>query len=116
MFFFLVMSHFIVFSKSLKNDLDFISRAGEVQVLDFQTQQYRLFTQIASAYALMIAGRASAAAYTRVSAEIESGNLDDMPVVSCLCAAGQESFLTKLRMLEFDSGVVTRLHKKKIAW
>ncbi|CAL1530163.1 unnamed protein product [Lymnaea stagnalis] len=61
--------------------------AGEVQVLDFQTQQHRLFVQIATAYALSMAGRASIAAYTRVSAQIESGALEELPILHALSAA-----------------------------
>uniref|UniRef100_A0A0B6ZLF2 Acyl-coenzyme A oxidase n=1 Tax=Arion vulgaris TaxID=1028688 RepID=A0A0B6ZLF2_9EUPU len=60
---------------------------GEVQVLDFQTQQHRLFTQIASSYALTIAGRVSTTSYIKVNAQIESGNLDDMPILHALSAA-----------------------------
>ncbi|XP_059149991.1 peroxisomal acyl-coenzyme A oxidase 1-like isoform X2 [Physella acuta] len=61
--------------------------AGEVQVLDFQTQQHRLFVQIATAYALSIAGRASIAAYNRVSAQIETGALEELPILHALSAA-----------------------------
>lgn len=61
-----------------------VSSTGEVQVLDFQTQQYRLFPQIASAYALHAAGEASSAAYRTVSSQVESGNLQDLPIVSSL--------------------------------
>lgn len=57
-------------------------RAGEVQVIDFQTQQHRLFTVIASAYALMVAGQVSTQAYLSVTKQIESGDFDNLPVVS----------------------------------
>ncbi|CAG5122876.1 unnamed protein product [Candidula unifasciata] len=61
--------------------------AGEVQVLDFQTQQYRLFTQIASAYALLMAGEESSAVYRTVSSEVETGNLQNLPILHALSAS-----------------------------
>ncbi|KAH9489974.1 Peroxisomal acyl-coenzyme A oxidase 1 [Bulinus truncatus] len=60
--------------------------AGEVPVLEFQTQQHRIIVQISTAYALSVAGRASVAAYTRVSAQIESGALEELPILHALSA------------------------------
>ncbi|BFZ11130.1 hypothetical protein BsWGS_14169 [Bradybaena similaris] len=61
--------------------------AGEVQVLDFQTQQYKLFTQIASAYALHAAGEVSSAVNKTVSSQVESGNLQNLPILHALSAS-----------------------------
>lgn len=54
---------------------------GEVPVLEFQTQQYKLFIQIATAYALMLSGKSSIDLYNKVSSEIEKGHLEELPVV-----------------------------------
>ncbi|XP_012935860.1 peroxisomal acyl-coenzyme A oxidase 1 isoform X1 [Aplysia californica] len=60
------------------------SGQGEVQVIDFQTQQHKVFPQIAMAYALNITGRRSIAAYNRVSKQIEKGSLEELPVLHAL--------------------------------
>ncbi|CAG5122878.1 unnamed protein product [Candidula unifasciata] len=61
--------------------------AGEVQVIDFQTQQHRLFTLVASAYALIVAGQVSTQAYLSVTKQIESGDFDNLPVLHALSSA-----------------------------
>lgn len=59
-----------------------IGRAGEVQVLDFQTQQGKLFPQIAAAYALIIAGHNMMSFYLKVTTQIDKGALEELPQVS----------------------------------
>ncbi|KAK6960144.1 peroxisomal acyl-coenzyme A oxidase 1-like isoform X1 [Biomphalaria glabrata] len=71
---------------AVRKQSEIVPGAGEVAVLEFQTQQHKLLVQIASAYALSVAGRASLAAYTRVSAQIESGALEELPILHALSA------------------------------
>ncbi|KAK3759079.1 hypothetical protein RRG08_010693 [Elysia crispata] len=72
---------------AVRRQSEIASKGGEVQVIDFQTQQHKLFTQIASAYALMNAGKFAANLYNQVSAKIEDGQLEDLPVLHALTAA-----------------------------
>ncbi|GFO40421.1 acyl-CoA oxidase [Plakobranchus ocellatus] len=72
---------------AVRRQSEIIPGAGEVQVIDFQTQQHKLFPQIATAYALLNAGQAAAHLYTSVSAKIDSGQLEDLPVLHALTAA-----------------------------
>ncbi|KAK7502853.1 hypothetical protein BaRGS_00005802 [Batillaria attramentaria] len=60
--------------------------AGEVQVLDFQTQQMKLLPLVATAYALTIASRNMAAFYLRVRQQIEQGTLEELPQLHALSA------------------------------
>lgn len=60
--------------------------AGEVQVLDFQTQQHRLFPQIAAAYATTIASDNVGSYYRHVSAQIDKGDLQELPMLHALSA------------------------------
>ncbi|KAK7502899.1 hypothetical protein BaRGS_00005848 [Batillaria attramentaria] len=60
--------------------------AGEVQVLDFQTQQFRLFPQIANAYALLAAGRDMLLFYMKITAQIDKGALEELPQLHALSA------------------------------
>ncbi|KAK7092005.1 hypothetical protein V1264_009616 [Littorina saxatilis] len=60
--------------------------AGEVQVLDFQTQQYRLFPQLAAAYATTFASTTISAFYRTVSPHIERGDLQELPMLHALSA------------------------------
>ncbi|XP_069107153.1 peroxisomal acyl-coenzyme A oxidase 1-like [Argopecten irradians] len=63
----------------------------EAQILDYQTQQYKLFPLLASAYAFTFAGQAVQASFLQISKEIEAGNLQQMPVLHAL-AAGLKAF------------------------
>ncbi|KAK7092006.1 peroxisomal acyl-coenzyme A oxidase 1-like [Littorina saxatilis] len=60
--------------------------AGEVQVLDFQTQQYRLFPQLAAAYATTIASTAINMYYSKAATHIEQGDLQQLPLLHALSA------------------------------
>ncbi|CAG5122877.1 unnamed protein product [Candidula unifasciata] len=71
----------------VRRQSEIIARTDEVQVIDFQTQQYRLFTLIASAYALIVAGQVSTQAYLSVTKETESGDFDNLPVLHALSSA-----------------------------
>lgn len=56
-------------------------RGEEAQIIDYQTQQYRLFPLLATSYAMYFAGRFMYDFYLKTTAEIEGGNLDSMPQV-----------------------------------
>jgi acyl-CoA oxidase len=53
----------------------------ETQVLDYQTQQYKLFPLLASAYAMKFASHYMLKMYSEVIGEISEGNLDSLPEV-----------------------------------
>ncbi|GFS19859.1 acyl-coenzyme A oxidase [Elysia marginata] len=71
---------------TVRRQSEIAPKSGEVQVIDFQTQQHKLFTQIASAYALINAGKFAADLYNNVAAKIEGGQLEDLPVLHALTA------------------------------
>ena len=56
-------------------------RAGEVQVMDYQTQQFKLLPLLASAYALSSTGVAMMMMFMQVRGQIEEGNLESLPEV-----------------------------------
>jgi acyl-CoA oxidase len=51
-------------------------------VIDYQTQQYKLFPLVATAYAMHFTGEFIKQYYTQISNEIEAGNLESFGVVS----------------------------------
>ena len=60
-----------------------MSRAPEVQVLDFQTQQCKILPSIALSYALMYAKDYMLRSYDTIyQEEISQGNFDSLPEVS----------------------------------
>ncbi|XP_062581681.1 peroxisomal acyl-coenzyme A oxidase 1-like [Saccostrea cucullata] len=65
----------------------------EAQVIDYQTQQYKLFPLVATAYAMQITGRFIIGYHAKVSSEIDAGNLESMNVLhAVLC--GLKAFST----------------------
>ncbi|XP_052079728.1 peroxisomal acyl-coenzyme A oxidase 1-like isoform X2 [Mytilus californianus] len=63
----------------------------EPQILDYQTQQYRLFPLLATAYALYFAGNYMSTAYSEGSQKIEKGQLEELPQLHAL-SAGLKAF------------------------
>lgn len=59
-------------------------RMGEVPVLDFQTQQHKLFVQLATAYALQFSGKHCMNLYYKVTNQIEKGHFEQLPLVSLI--------------------------------
>lgn len=59
----------------------------ELQILDYQTQQYKIFTQLATAYALWFAGAQLVIIYNNITAQIEKGNLTELPQLHALTAS-----------------------------
>lgn len=51
----------------------------EPQILDFQTQQYKLFPFLATAYAFKFVGSYMRETYLRVNGDISQGNLSELP-------------------------------------
>lgn len=57
------------------------SREPEPQILEYQTQQYKLLPHIASVFAIVFAGRSLLAVYHKVSTDIGKGNVNFLPEV-----------------------------------
>ena len=53
----------------------------EVQVMDYQTQQYKLLPLIATAYAIITTGQFMLRMYAQVLSEIMDGNYESLPEV-----------------------------------
>ncbi|XP_052765412.1 peroxisomal acyl-coenzyme A oxidase 1-like [Mya arenaria] len=58
----------------------------EPQVIDYQTQQEKLFPMIAAAFAWQFTGNFMMAEYNRVSADIEKGNMEEYQSLHALAA------------------------------
>ena len=58
-----------------------LSSEPETQVLDYQTQQYKLLPLIATAYAMTLTGLYIAKKKLKVAAEIADGKLDSLSEV-----------------------------------
>ena len=58
-----------------------LSSEPETQVLDYQTQQYKLLPLIATAYAMIFSGLELLKRHIEVRTEIAEGNLDSLPEV-----------------------------------
>ena len=65
----------------------------EPQILDYQTQQYRLFPLLATAYSLQLAGKFMFSTYLEINEQIERGNLEALPELHAL-SAGLKAFST----------------------
>lgn len=59
------------------------SREPEPQILDYQTQQYKLFPLLATAYAFHFVGAYIKNTYQRISGDISDGDLSELPEVLC---------------------------------
>ncbi|KAL3066822.1 hypothetical protein OYC64_016719 [Pagothenia borchgrevinki] len=70
-------------------------RAGEPepQILDYQTQQYKLFPLLATAYAFTFVGQYMRETYQRISGDISNGDFSQLPELHALCA-GLKAFTT----------------------
>uniref|UniRef100_A0A8D2QS40 Acyl-coenzyme A oxidase n=1 Tax=Zosterops lateralis melanops TaxID=1220523 RepID=A0A8D2QS40_ZOSLA len=63
----------------------------EPQILDYQTQQYKLFPLLATAYAFHFVGAYIKNTYQRVSGDISTGDLSELPELHAL-TAGLKAF------------------------
>lgn len=59
----------------------------EPQILDFQTQQYKLFPLLATAYAFQFVGAYMKETYHRINEDIGQGDLSELPEVCVYCSA-----------------------------
>ncbi|XP_066443576.1 peroxisomal acyl-coenzyme A oxidase 1 isoform X2 [Eleutherodactylus coqui] len=65
----------------------------EPQILEFQTQQYKLFPLLATAYAFQFVGSYMNQTYHRITGDIHQGNLSELPELHAL-SAGLKAFTT----------------------
>jgi hypothetical protein len=61
---------------------NFHFRGEEPQVIDYQTQQEKLFPLLASTYALYFTGDVMLMEYMRINADMEKGIFDEMAAVN----------------------------------
>ncbi|XP_051939486.1 peroxisomal acyl-coenzyme A oxidase 1 isoform X4 [Hippocampus zosterae] len=67
--------------------------APEPQILDYQTQQYKLFPVLAMAYAFTFVGQYMNETYHRISGDIHQGDFSELPELHAL-SAGLKAFTT----------------------
>ncbi|TKS68816.1 Peroxisomal acyl-coenzyme A oxidase 1 [Collichthys lucidus] len=65
----------------------------EPQILDYQTQQYKLIPLLATAYAFTFVGQYMKETYQRISGDINEGDFSEMPELHAL-SAGLKAFTT----------------------
>ncbi|KAG7491652.1 hypothetical protein MATL_G00006290 [Megalops atlanticus] len=65
----------------------------EPQILDYQTQQYKLFPLLATAYAFHFVGQYMSQTYHRITGDINQGDLSELPELHAL-SAGLKAFTT----------------------
>ncbi|XP_066560328.1 peroxisomal acyl-coenzyme A oxidase 1 isoform X1 [Amia ocellicauda] len=65
----------------------------EPQILDYQTQQYKLFPLLATAYAFHFVGQYMSQTYHRITGDINQGDFSQLPELHAL-SAGLKAFTT----------------------
>ncbi|XP_048103261.1 peroxisomal acyl-coenzyme A oxidase 1 isoform X2 [Alosa alosa] len=65
----------------------------EPQILDYQTQQYKLFPLLATAYAFYFVGQYMTETYHRITGDIHQGDFSELPELHAL-SAGLKAFTT----------------------
>ncbi|XP_029285126.1 peroxisomal acyl-coenzyme A oxidase 1 isoform X2 [Cottoperca gobio] len=65
----------------------------EPQIMDYQTQQYKLFPLLATAYAFTFVGQYMTETYQRISGDINQGDFSELPELHAL-SAGLKAFTT----------------------
>ncbi|KAM4842877.1 peroxisomal acyl-coenzyme A oxidase 1 isoform 1-T1 [Thomomys bottae] len=78
---------------AVRHQSEIIAGDPEPQILDFQTQQYKLFPLLATAYAFQFVGRFMKDTYYRVNEGIGQGDLTELPELHAL-TAGLKAFTT----------------------
>ncbi|XP_033727732.1 peroxisomal acyl-coenzyme A oxidase 1-like [Pecten maximus] len=79
---------------SVRRQTEILPGGPEAQILDYQTQQTKLFPLLATAYAFTFAARAVEETFNRINSQIELGNLDHLAELHALCA-GLKAFTTE---------------------
>ncbi|CAD6189218.1 unnamed protein product [Caenorhabditis auriculariae] len=69
---------------SVRRQGEIIPNSGEVQILDYQTQQYRLFPQLARAFAFLFAAYEIRDLYMKVTEQLTHGNTELLPEIHAL--------------------------------
>lgn len=67
----------------------------ELPVLSYSSQQYRLFPQLATAYAIYFTGRAMRELYVNTTGQMRTGNFSGLQLLH-ITSAGLKSFTTRL--------------------
>ncbi|KAM4692043.1 peroxisomal acyl-coenzyme A oxidase 1 isoform 2-T2 [Rhinophrynus dorsalis] len=78
---------------AVRHQSEIRSGEPEPQILDFQTQQYKLFPLLATAYAFQFVGAYMNQTYHRITGDIQQGNLNELPELHAL-SAGLKAFTT----------------------
>lgn len=78
-------------------------RQPEPQILDYQTQQYKLLPQIATIFGIHFSARRVWDTYNEVTGNIQEGNLDLLPEVSVWEAKLMQQYYRLLISLEVAS-------------
>lgn len=68
-------------------------REPEPQILDYQTQQYKLLPLLATAYAFHCVGQYMTQTYHRITGDISQGDFSQLPEVSATTAAYHASLI-----------------------
>uniref|UniRef100_A0A3Q3EMN4 Peroxisomal acyl-coenzyme A oxidase 1 n=1 Tax=Labrus bergylta TaxID=56723 RepID=A0A3Q3EMN4_9LABR len=85
---------------SVRHQSEIRPGSPEPQILDYQTQQYKLFPLLAMAYAFHFVGQYMKETYLRISGDINEGDFSKLPELHAL-SAGLKAFTT----WETNSGI-----------
>ncbi|KAG0716699.1 Peroxisomal acyl-coenzyme A oxidase 1 [Chionoecetes opilio] len=69
---------------AVRHQSELVPGEPEPQILEYQTQQYKLLPHIASVYALILSARSVASVHGKVTADISRGNVDFLPELHTL--------------------------------
>ncbi|KAG0723383.1 Peroxisomal acyl-coenzyme A oxidase 1 [Chionoecetes opilio] len=69
---------------AVRHQSELVPGEPEPQILEYQTQQYKLLPHIASVYALILSARSVASVHRKVTADISRGNVDFLPELHAL--------------------------------
>nr|XP_027226501.1 peroxisomal acyl-coenzyme A oxidase 1-like [Penaeus vannamei] len=69
---------------AVRRQSEIVPGEPEPQILDFQTQQYKLLPQVASVFALLFSASDLATTYARVSTDMTKGNMERLPELHSL--------------------------------
>jgi len=70
-----------------------VDGAGEVKLLDYQTQQYRIFPEIAKAYAFYFAGMYLERFHKKISTQVLQGDVELLPELH-IVSSGLKAYVT----------------------
>ncbi|XP_035634945.1 peroxisomal acyl-coenzyme A oxidase 1 isoform X1 [Oncorhynchus keta] len=78
---------------SVRHQSEIRSGEPEPQIMDYQTQQYKLFPLLATAYAYKFVGQYMNQVYHRITGDISQGDFSELPELHAL-SAGLKAFTT----------------------